>query len=125
MNEISNQPMILIDTAKYRIRIHRTTLAAIGQPEFILLIVNPEEKTIGVMPGRMNDPGAHRVKTPSVKAKNCYELYSAGLTRQLRRVCPEWTPGGRYRLEGSLVPGESLVRFAMKDAEFTGIGKVK
>lgn len=125
MNENSNQPMILIDTAKYRIRIHRPTLAAIGQPEFILLIVNPEEKTLGIMPGRMNDPGAHRVNTPSVKAKNCYELYSAGLTRQLRQVCPEWTVGGRYRIEGNLVPGEMLVRFAMKDAEFTGIGKVK
>lgn len=125
MSENCNQPMILIDTAKYRIRIHRTTLAAIGQPEFILLIVNPEEKTLGIMPGRMSDPGAHRVKTPSVKANKCYELYSSGLIHQLRKVCPEWTTGGKYRLEGNLVPGEFLVRFAMDDAVFTGIGKVK
>lgn len=125
MNENSNLPMILVDTAKNRIRIHRTTLAAIGQPEFILLIVNPEEKTLGIMPGRMTDPGSHRVNTPSVKNKNCYELYSAGLTRKLLQVSPEWQTGGRYLMEGTPVPGEQLVRFAMHDAEFTGIGKVK
>lgn len=124
MNENSSVPMILIDPSKNRIRIHRTTLTAIGQPEFILLIVNPAEKTIGVMPGRMTDPGAHRVNTPSVKNKNCYELYSAGLTRELFQVCPEWKSGGRYRMEGTPVPGEQLVRFAMKDAELTGTGKV-
>lgn len=125
MNDNPTKPMVLIDMAKNRIRIHRTTLSALQQPEYILLIVNPEEKHIGIMPGQLSDPGAHRVKTPSVLGKNCYELYSAALTRKLRQVCADWQPAGKYRIEGTLIPGEHLVRFPMEDAVFTGIGKVR
>lgn len=125
MTDNPTKSMILIDMAKNRIRIHRTTLSALQQPEYILLIVNPDERTIGIMPGHMQDPGAHRVKTPSVLGKNCYELYSAALTRKLRQVCTDWQRAGKYRIEGGLVPGELLVRFPMEEAVFTGIGKVK
>lgn len=125
MNENPTKPMVLIDMAKNRIRIHRTTLTALEQPEYILLIVNPEEKSIGIMPGKLSDPGAHRVKPPSVLGKNCYELYSAALTRKLRQVCTDWQPAGKYRMEGALIPGERLVRFPMDNAVFTGIGKVR
>ena len=117
-------PMIMIDMAKNRIRIHRATLEALRSPEYVLLIVHPEEKTIGIMPGKRNDPGSHRVKPPSVLGKNCYELYSAGLTRQLRTVCQDWLPAGKYLIEGTLVPGEQVVCFPMENAVFKGIGKV-
>lgn len=125
MKENTSKPMVLIDMAKNRIRIHRTTLAALQQPEYILIIVNPEEKHIGIMPGKLSDPGAHRVKTPSVLGKNCYELYSAAFTRKLRQVCADWLPAGKYRIEGTVIHGELLVRFSMEDAVFTGTGKVK
>lgn len=125
MKENTSKPMVLIDMAKNRIRIHRTTLAALQQPEYILIIVNPEEKHIGIMPGKLSDPGVHRVKTPSVLGKNCYELYSAAFTRKLRQVCADWLPAGKYRIEGTVIPGELLVRFSMEDAVFTGTGKVK
>ncbi len=124
MTENTPKPMILIDMAKNRIRIHRTTLEALQHPEYVLLIVNPDEKTIGILPGKLSDPGAHRVKTPSVIIKKSYELYSAGFTRKLREVCREWVPTGKYLVEGALVPGERVVRFPMNEAEFKGTGKV-
>ena len=119
------KPKIVIDMAKNRIRIHRKTLAAINRPEFILLIVNPAEKTIGVMPGKESDPGCHRVKTPAVLGNNCYELYSSTLTKKLRQICSDWVPNGKYSIEGDLIPDELVARFCMDKAVFVGTGKVK
>ena len=124
MTENISKPMILVDMAKNRIRIHRTALEALQNPEYILLIVNPAEKTIGILPSKLGVPGAHRVKTPSFVGKNCYELYSAGLTRQLRTVCQDWLSAGKYLMEGALIPGKQVVCFHMSDAEFKGVGKV-
>ena len=124
MSDNLARPMVLIDMAKNRIRIHRSTLAALGNPEFILLIVNPEEQTIGIMPGKRIDPGAHRVKTPSVLGKNCYELYSSGLIRKLREVREDWRHGGKYRMEGTVATGQLVVTFSMEEADFLGTGKV-
>ena len=124
MTENVSKPMILIDMAKNRIRIHRKTLEVLQHPEYVLLIVNPDEKTIGILPSKLSDPRAHRVKTPSVIIKKSYELYSAGFTRMLREVCPDWLPTGKYLVEGTLVPGDLVVRFLMDEAEFKGTGKV-
>jgi hypothetical protein len=40
------RPAILVDLKKYRIRIHKNTLHSIGNPKHILLLVNPEERTL-------------------------------------------------------------------------------
>ena len=125
MAENSNKPIILVDMAKNRLRIHRSTLSAIGKPEFILIIVNPEARTIGIMPCDDNNPGAHRVKTQSVMGKNCFELYSSSFTGKLREVRPDWVIAGKYRMEGEIIPGEPVARFNMDAATFTGMGKVR
>lgn len=124
MTENTTKPMILVDMAKNRIRIHRTALDALQNPEYILLVINPKEKTIGILPSELSDPGAHRVKTPSVMIKKSYEIYSAGFTRELREVCKEWLPTGKYLMEGLLMPGKQVVCFSMREAEFKGTGKV-
>ena len=125
MTENTCKPMIFVDMAKTRIRIHRTVLEALQYPEYILLIVHPEEKTIGILPSKLGAPGAHRVKTSSVLGKQCYELYSTGFTRELREVCKEWLPAGKYLMEGALIPEKQVVCFPMSEAEFKGTGKVK
>ena len=43
------RPAILIDLKKYRIRIHKNTLRSIGDPNYILLLVNPEEHTLAIL----------------------------------------------------------------------------
>ena len=47
MAEKEYTPVILVDLAKDRIRIHRVTLNALQNPEYIMLIVNPVEKKPG------------------------------------------------------------------------------
>ncbi len=117
-------PAIVVDLAKDRIRIHRSTLNALQNPDFILLIVNPAEKYLGIMRGNESDPGVHRVK---VVGKACYELYSKSLTHKFREVCTDWVPTGKYRMTGHIVTDTSdelVARFTMSEAIFTGTGKV-
>lgn len=109
---------ILIDLAKNRIRIYKKTLYALGEPEYILLIVNPEGKTLGIIRGSENDNGAHKVRLERLKGKNCYELYSKSLVSRLRKVCPEWNNSLSYRINGVFIQGQSIAHFNMADAEF-------
>ena len=62
MAEKEYTPVILVDLAKDRIRIHRVTLNALQNPEYIMLIVNPVEKSLGIMHGKEGDIGVHKVK---------------------------------------------------------------
>lgn len=122
MEDSTSKLSLLLDLAKSRIRIHRNTLTALGKPEYILLIVHPEEKTLGIMESNMNIPGVHKIKSQS--GKQCYELYSTGLSRQFRKVMPGWVNGGKYLLTGELMPDGTAV-FSMNDAVHTATGKPK
>lgn len=122
MEDSTSKLSLLLDLAKSRIRIHRNTLTALGKPEYILLIVHPEEKTLGIMESNMNIPGVHKIKPQ--RGKQCYELYSTGLSRQFRKVMPGWVNGGKYLLTGELMPDGTAV-FSMNDAVHTATGKPK
>jgi hypothetical protein len=53
-------PSILIDIKINRIRIHKKTIHALGDPKYVLLLVNPKEATVGVLcSGR--ERNAHRI----------------------------------------------------------------
>ena len=62
MAEKEYTPVILVDLAKDRIRIHRVTLNALQNPEYIMLIVNPVEKSLGIMHGKEGYLGVLKVK---------------------------------------------------------------
>lgn len=113
-----------LDLAKSRIRIHRRTLAALGSPEYILLIVNPEEKTLGILQGNRSIPGVHHIRPKDDTGKQSYELYSTSLSRQLRKVMPNWINGGKYLLTGNLISDGTAV-FSMSEAIHTATGKPK
>lgn len=101
MEDSTSKLTLQLDLARSRIRVHRKTLAALGNPEYILLIVNPEEKTLGIIE-TPNTPGAHRIKYGG--GKQCQELYSTSLARQFRLVMPNWINGGKYLLTGDTLP---------------------
>ena len=55
------QPIISINFKRNLIRIHKATLDLLGQPEYIQLLVNPDDRTIAIMKGISSDVLAHRV----------------------------------------------------------------
>ena len=109
------KPSLLVDMKKNRIRIHKNTLHALGNPCFVVLIVNPEEHTLGIKCSSQDDKLAHRIKQSTMNSKVCYELYSKSLTLALRRVCPEWNDIGKYKLEGEIIHAENMAVFPMVD----------
>ena len=94
---------------KMRIRIHRATLRKLGEPEYIQLLVNPEEKQIVVQSADSTDYLAHRIKK-----RGDNELYSTDLLEKLGALSGNWRSNGLITLEGLIVNGTSAV-FSLVD----------
>ncbi len=107
------RPSIVIDMKKNRIRIHKNTLHALGDPSFVMLIINPEEHTLGIKCSMQDEKRAHRVRKSTVK-KDC-ELYSKSLMCALHELCTEWDGRKSYRIEGKIISGENMAVFSMED----------
>ena len=113
-----NNLMILVDMKKSRIRVHKTTLRALGDPHYLSLIINPDEYTLGITPGNPEDKTAYRISPNALSAKDSCELYSTSLIMALRRLCPDWRDYGKYRMTGMLIPEANMVCFDMRTAVF-------
>ena len=111
------EPRITIDMKKNRIRIHKSTLHILGDPDYITLIINPEKQAIGVAPGYAEDRTSHRIK-PGVKISgdDC-DLYSHTLIEGLNALCPEWRDLRTRRIPGKLIADENMCCFEMRNAD--------
>ena len=112
-------PSILIDIKKNRIRIHKKTIHALGDPKYVLLLVNPKEATVGVLcSGR--ERNAHRIPQATMDSKQCYEIYSTTLMHALREVCPNFHGSDSYRMFGEILPEKGIAVFTMSNAVLRG-----
>ena len=112
-NKHSSHPLICIDFKKNRIRIHRNTLRQIGNPEYIQLLVNPDQKMIGIKASCAEDKLAHKVKDYFVINGNSYELYSRELLYSLSQLNLSWEKFNIFRLEGNIYPNKKIALFSM------------
>lgn len=110
------KPLIVIDFKKYRIRIHKNTLLSLGSPEYVFLLVNPEERTLAILRSDRFNPRAHRISSILLESTKPVELYSRSLIKTLRDVCSDWQDYKSYRLYGNIISSEGIVRFYMPDA---------
>lgn len=115
-NNLMPNPVIVIDLAKGRIRIHKQTIHNLGNPTSILLLVSPADHTFGIVSCKDNERGSHRVNLDIIK-NNCYELYSRSLIRSLQTVCPQWECGKKYRIVGEFIPTENAACFNMAKSQ--------
>lgn len=109
------KPLIVVDFKKYRIRIHKNTLLSLGSPEYIFLLVNPEERTLAILRSDRFNPRAHRISV-SLESIKPVELYSRSLIKTLRDVCSDWQDHKSYRLYGDIISNEGIVHFYMSGA---------
>lgn len=114
-NNIS-RPAILIDLKKCRIRIHKNTLHSIGNPENILLLVNPEERTLAILCSDRSDPRAHHISWDSLVGKKSFELYSRSLVKSLRDIFSDWDDNQSYRMYGEIIVNEGVAQFRMAES---------
>jgi hypothetical protein len=116
MSNNSNRPAILIDQKKDRIRIYKSTLHAIGDPKYILLLVNPEDRTIVILRSDRDDQRAFRLPQARFGDYQCVELYSKALIQNLRGMCDDWIDDYSYRIYGDVVKNEGIAQFCISES---------
>lgn len=108
-------PSVSINLRKPVVRINKDTISAIGNPEYIILLVNPEDCSLGVSPGIKNDRRAHCISKYN-SSRNTMELYSKSFVVSLLKLCPTWHKCGSYKIKGKEIKGMNIVKFSMTDA---------
>lgn len=117
MNAYENQkPIVCIDLKKNRIRIHKTTLHMIGDPSFINLLVNPNEKLIAIKKSSAKDKSALRIRSNQLDDGNCVEFGCRDLILLLKDIDNSWQINSSYRIYGKYNKGECLAQFSIKDS---------
>ncbi len=113
MSHDSGRPAILIDLKKGRIRVSKRTIHAIGDPKYILLLVNPEDRTIVILRSDRDDQRAFRLPQARFDDRQRFELHSRALVRNLRGMCDDWVDGYSYRIYGEVVKNEGIAQFCI------------
>ena len=104
-------PAITLDLKKQRIRIHNNTLHLLEDPEYIDLLINPDQKILAVRASESSYPFSHKIIYDS---QQDHDLYSKVLLRQLRILHPELETHNTYRLYGRFVQKKKIVLFEMR-----------
>lgn len=110
----TDQPAIMFDFKKSRIRIHKNTLHALDNPAYVLLLINPIDRVIAVKANDGTDARAHRVGMRASKNKS-FEIYSMALLDKLR-LCSEWDEKQSYRILGNRIEEQDLVQFKINES---------
>jgi hypothetical protein len=110
------QHAISIDLKNYLIRIHKKTLHSMDNPEYILLLINPETYTLAILKAKQFDSKAHKVDLGSMVNKKSFELYSRALLRNICSVCPFFKKNNLYRIYGEIDSDRSVALFDMSNA---------
>ena len=54
MREDKLSPVVVIDCSRNRIRIHRNALHLLGDPDYVVLLINPANLTFAIAPNGKN-----------------------------------------------------------------------
>ena len=107
---------IAIDLKKGRIRIHKNTLHALGDPDYIQILINPDTQVIAIRKCNTKDKLYHHIKWKALASNQCYEIHSKMLMSMIDEMCLNYTPGHTYRIGGTSYPKEKLVAFNINDS---------
>lgn len=117
MNRPRNENVtIFIDQKKNRMRIYQHTLHMLGNPQYIQLLINPDDLCLALRPVDKKDKLSHKVNISKATGKRNFELYSTNLIERLSMVCPEWNKNVQYILYGEIIGSENIAMFNLLDA---------
>ena len=121
MTNLIDRPYIVADFTRNRIRITRQTLRSLGQPDFIRLLINPENRTLAIEVCDHNEPRGHRVPDYIINSSNCYEITSKPLLEKLL-YHTKWDPRGKYKMFATALADKQLILFNFDEAYRTAGG---
>lgn len=116
-------PGISFNIDSGRITIFKTTLKAMGYPEYYHFLFSPEDLVFGIEPCEINDGGANRL--PDVISRDHYSLKTKDLVRFVYQTCG-WQKKVTYRVPGVRpAPDSRTVYFDLRKALEVHEGRVK
>lgn len=113
MDENKITAAISVDIKKSRIRVYKTTLAQLGLPKYIQLLVNPSERKIAIRGLDKRCKESHAVSFSHMRTDYSYELYSKELITNLMHVFPDIEPDGTYKLTGEVFAENKVAMFSL------------
>lgn len=111
---MSNELGLRLDARYNRVYIHRATLKAIGNPEFVALGIHPQSRKLVVLPSSADATDAIHVR---YAGNNPCCIHSKPLLDGIRTVAPQLDRARSYLLRGKLLAGQPAVSFDMDEAE--------
>lgn len=114
MADTDNRVSMLVDLKKYRLRIHKSVLHVLGDPEYIQLLVNPADMVVAIISRDTPDEQTLKINWNKLKNADC-ELYSRLLTVRLCDAFGCMKEGRCYRFYGYAIPQKRIAYFPLKD----------
>lgn len=108
---------LLVDLKKQRIRIRRTTIHQLGDPEYIQLLVNPEDRIVAI---RAVDQETSRDQTHWIGGKlrshsgNSLDIHSRSFMEALASLVKGLDFGNTYTLSGAILFNARMAVFPLK-----------
>ena len=115
--QTQQQVTIAVDLKKYRIRIHRNTLALLGTPKYIQLLVSPSAKMMAIQGVDTRTRFTHRVNLSALRPDNSYEIYSSLFVSQLLALVTDLDDKCTYRLTGEIIAAENAAIFPLSSLQ--------
>lgn len=113
---IKSIPVMLIDFRNNRIRIHKNTLRLMGNPDYVLFLINPQNQTLALRTSSASDTLAHKVRWSLVDHGQCCEFYSKQLVYTIRNYFSPLFDKQAYRFYGEIISPESIAVFSLADS---------
>ena len=113
MDENNFNATISLGMKKFRLRIYKSTLNLLGPPNYIQLLVNPNERVVAIRGLEERCKESHEVSFTRLKPDNSYELYSKQLILTLMSLLPGLEKDCTYRLSGEARTDEKIAFFPL------------
>ena len=98
--EQQNNVLLTIDPRKSRIRLHKTTLHALGDPKFIQFLISQKQRNFAIR------------AVDKEFTDDSYEVFSTMLVNKLCDVLGIVNMKSSYRLSGCIIPEQNMALFS-------------
>lgn len=100
---------------KGTVRISINTLQLLGEPKYIALLINQNERTIAYIPSSKADRVALKVRYANSTLTAGKVVCSVKFVRKVYKL-ENWDSNFRYQITGKYLEGANLVYFRLEDA---------
>ncbi len=121
MSECLHDVIMTVDIKKNRIRIHKATVHAIGDPSAIQLLVDPQKLIFAIRAANADTPSqhTHKLYPNRIGADSSFEIYSRAFVTEFCSLVDDLDKSCSYRMAGKLVKRQKAAVFSLETLQKT------